>query len=99
MWSHRNAIKHSDDSVQARRDHRRLDAGILSEFEMGTDDLPRDIKPMLTGAGTAAALLRTSLQRKKDWLLLVSQARRDRRRALAPRIKMIRSLFAVPPST
>ncbi|CAJ1938274.1 unnamed protein product, partial [Cylindrotheca closterium] len=48
MWEQRNSVQHSDDNVQLRERHSTVNEGIHSQFDMGPDDLPKEIQPMLT---------------------------------------------------
>jgi hypothetical protein len=91
MWLHRNSIKHSDESVQSRALLRQVDAGILSEFAMGTEGLPREIKPKLKGS--VHRVLRKPLQAKQEWLKSVSAARKQQRRALAAQVRCMHSFL------
>src|SRR5210317_979062 len=94
MWLHRNSIKQSDDSVQRQRLQRQIDAGILAEFEMGTDGLSRLIQPKLSGS--VERVLRKPLDDKVSWLKLVSGDRRAQRRAVASQVRMMRQFLISP---
>ena len=94
MWEHRNSVKHSDDNVQLQRRSRIVDEGIRSQFEMGTTDLPTDIRPMLRHG--LAGILRKSLIARETWLKVVRSERTAVRRALAPRRRLLRNFLTSP---
>ncbi|CAJ1937330.1 unnamed protein product [Cylindrotheca closterium] len=79
MWEQRNSVQHSDDNVQLRERHSTVNEGIHSQFDMGPDDLPKEIQPMLT---SRRRVLRKSLVDKEEWLKLLCQERRDFRRSM-----------------
>jgi len=80
MWEHRNSIKHSDLSLQAQAQIRQADAAIHSQFDMGTADLPRTVRPLLSG--DRLRVLRESLADKEVWLKLLRFERMAQRRSL-----------------
>ena len=94
MWEHRNSVKHSDDNVLLQRRSRIVDEGIRSQFEMGTTDLPPEIRPMLRHG--IARTLRKSLIARETWLKVVRSERTAVRRALAPRRRLLRNFLSTP---
>ncbi|CAJ1934206.1 unnamed protein product [Cylindrotheca closterium] len=50
MWEHRNTVQYSDNNVQLCECHRAVNKGVHSKFDMGPDDLPKDIRQMLRHA-------------------------------------------------
>ena len=94
MWEQRNSIQHSDDNLQLRERHRTVNEGIHSQFDMGPDDLPPEIRPMLT---CRRRVLRKSLVDKEEWLKLLRQERRDFRRSMKAQRRSLRTLFSPSP--
>ena len=94
LWSHRNSVKHSGESIQARRQHQHLNERIHTEFEMGTKDLPTNLHPMVKGS--VRKVLRKPLEAKEDWLDIVSTARSSHRRELTAQRRSLRSIFQPP---
>ncbi|CAJ1934649.1 unnamed protein product, partial [Cylindrotheca closterium] len=95
MWEQRNAVQHSDDNVQLRERHCVVNEGIHSQFDMGSADLPPDIRRMLT---CRHSVLRKSLVDKEEWLKLLRQERKDYRRSLRAQRRSLRTIFSAPPS-
>ena len=99
MWEQRNSVQHSDDNVQLRERHHTANEGIHSQFDMGPDGLPKEIKPLLS---CRRQVLRKSLMDKESWLVLLRQERRDHRRSLRAQRRSLRTLFSpsvLPDST
>jgi len=94
MWEHRNSIKHSDLSLQAQARIRQVDDAIHSQFDMGTADLPRDIRPLLFG--DRRRVLRKSLADKETWLKLIRVERRAQRCSLRSQRRILRDFFHRP---
>ncbi|CAJ1960047.1 unnamed protein product [Cylindrotheca closterium] len=94
MWEQRNSVQHSDNNVQLLARHRTAIKGIHSQFDMGPDDLPPEIKPMLT---CRRQVLRKSLMDKESWLALLQQERRDYRRSLKAQHQSLQTLFSLHP--
>ncbi|CAJ1966642.1 unnamed protein product [Cylindrotheca closterium] len=83
MWQQRNAIQHSDNNVQLHKRHCTVNEGIHSQFDMGPNDLPPEIKPMLS---CCHRVLRKLLMDKEAWLTLLCQERRQYRRAMKAQV-------------
>ena len=94
MWEHRNSIKHSDLSRQAQAQIRQADAAIHSQFDMGTADLPRIIRPFLSG--DRRRVLRKSLVDKEVWLKLLRAERLAQRRSLRHQRRTLRAFLRCP---
>ena len=94
MWEHRNPIKHSDLSLQAQAHIRQADAAIHSQFDMDAADLPRTIRPLLSG--DRRRVLRKSLADKEDWLKLLRSERLAQRRSLRSQQRILRAFFHRP---
>ncbi|CAJ1935339.1 unnamed protein product [Cylindrotheca closterium] len=94
MWEQRNSVQHSDDNVQLRERHSTVNEGIHSQFDMGPDDLPKEIQPMLT---CRRRVLRKSLVDKEEWLKLLRQERRDFRRSMKAQRRSLRTIFSPGP--
>ncbi|CAJ1929274.1 unnamed protein product, partial [Cylindrotheca closterium] len=94
MWEQRNSVQHSDDNVQLRERHSTVNEGIHSQFDMGPDDLPKEIQPMLT---CRRRVLRKSLVDKEEWLKLLRQERRDFRRSIKAQRRSLRTIFSPGP--
>ena len=94
MWEHRNSIKHSDLSRQAQARIRQADAAIHSQFDMGTADLPRIIRPFLSG--DRRRVLRKSLVDKEVWLKLLRAERMAQRRSLRHQRRTLRAFLRCP---
>ncbi|CAJ1948760.1 unnamed protein product [Cylindrotheca closterium] len=95
IWEQRNAVQHSDDNVQLRERHCAVNEGIYSQFDMGSADLPPDIRHMLT---CRHSVLRKSLVDKEEWLKLLRQERKAYRRSLRAQRRSLRTIFSAPPS-
>jgi len=91
MWEHRNSIKHSDLSLQAQAQIRQVDAAIHSQFDMGPSDLPRLIRPFLSG--DRRRVLRKSLADKMIWLKLLRTERVAQRRSLRGQRRILRAFL------
>ncbi|CAJ1953818.1 unnamed protein product [Cylindrotheca closterium] len=94
MWEQQNSVQHSDDNVQLRERHSTANEGIHSHFDMGPDDLPKEIQPMPT---SPQRVLRKSLVDKKEWLKLLCQERRDFRRSMKAQRRSLRTIFSPGP--
>ncbi|CAJ1945364.1 unnamed protein product [Cylindrotheca closterium] len=94
MWEQRNSVQHLDDNVQLRERHSTVNEGIHSQFDMGPDDLPKEIQPMLT---SRRLVLRKSLVDKEEWLTLLRQERRDFRRSMKAQRRSLRTIFSPGP--
>ncbi|CAJ1947444.1 unnamed protein product [Cylindrotheca closterium] len=94
MWEQRNSVQHSDDNVQLCERHSTVNEGIHSQFDMGLDDLPKEIRPMLT---SRRRVLRKSLVDKEEWLKLLRQERRDFRRSMKAQRRSLRTIFSPGP--
>ncbi|CAJ1945764.1 unnamed protein product, partial [Cylindrotheca closterium] len=95
MWEQRNAVQHSDDNVQLRERHCVVNEGIHSQFDMGSADLPPDIRRMLT---CRHGVLRKSLVDKEEWLKLLRQEGKDYCCSLRAQRCNLRTIFSAPPS-
>ena len=92
MWEHHNSIlQHSEDSHQNKLLSATINEGIWSQFKMGTQDLPRMIRPMLYDG--LHAVLEKPLIERHTWLNLVSQERRIFRWTLTPQRSKLRAYF------
>ncbi|CAJ1951018.1 unnamed protein product [Cylindrotheca closterium] len=96
MWEQWNSVQHSDDNVQLRERHSTVNEGIHSQFDMGPDDLPREIQPMLTSR-RRRRVLRKSLVDKEEWLKLLCQERRDYRRSMKAQRRSLWTIFSPGP--
>ena len=96
MWEHRNSVQHSDDNVNLRERSRLVNDRIHSQFDMGTDDLPKKFRPMLRC--TRQSVLRKLLVDREDWVKLLSTERRAQRRALAPQRRLLHRFPSHRPS-
>ncbi|CAJ1962157.1 unnamed protein product [Cylindrotheca closterium] len=91
MWEQWNSVQHSDDNVQLRECHSAVNEGIHSQFDMGPDDLPKEIQLMLT---CRCRVLRKLLVDKEEWLKLLCQERRDFRRSMKAQRRSLRTIFS-----
>ena len=94
MWEHRNSIKHSEESVESRRLSKVTNAGIKREFQLGPQDLPTNIRPLLHVG--MEGVLQWSLAELVQWLDLVKVEREQNNDLLTTRHQLLCS-FLTPP--
>ncbi|CAJ1935378.1 unnamed protein product [Cylindrotheca closterium] len=94
MLEQRNSIQHLDDNVQLRERHSTINEGIHSQFDMGPDDLPKEIQPMLT---SRRRVLCKSLVDKEEWLKLLCQERKDFCRSMKAQHRSLGTIFSPGP--
>ena len=82
MWTNRNSIRHSDDGVHNRELSAQVNQGIIAQFELGLDNLPRKYHQFMA-AGLHRVLARPLVARR-DWLQLIAAKRRAVRRDNTP---------------
>mmetsp|Transcript_24040 Transcript_24040/g.58818 ORF Transcript_24040/g.58818 Transcript_24040/m.58818 type:complete len:195 (+) Transcript_24040:1803-2387(+) len=87
MWEHRNSVRHSDDNVNYRECSRQVNERIHSQFDMGTDDLQVQTRPMLNR--TRQSVLQKTLVDREEWVKMLTSECRRHRRALAPQHKLL----------
>ncbi|CAJ1947567.1 unnamed protein product [Cylindrotheca closterium] len=95
MWEQQNSIQHSDDNVQLRERHSIVNEGIHSQFDMGPDDLPKEMRPMLTSR--RRVLCKPLVVDKEEWLKLLRQEQRDFRRSMKAQRRSLRTIFSFGP--
>ena len=87
MWTHRNSVQHSDDSVQNRAVARTTDAGIRRQFLLGCRDLPPNAKRQFRHP--VKEVLELPLPQRVRWLSWVKLERARVERLLNARRRMI----------
>ena len=91
MWTNRNSIRHSEESVQNQRLSLQVNNRILRQFRMGAQDLPPLVRPMLRVS--VRSVLERPLHARQEWANYISDERRDYRRALNKQRHILRSFF------
>ena len=89
MWEHRNLAQHSDNNVQHRFRHRKVNSGIREQFSLGCIDLPPSASAML--ARPVHEVLHLGLVPRERWLSLICRERAIGRRSVVQQRALLHS--------